>query len=164
MDRRRDIEDFNVRSAMPRRELRYPHQIVQWLEEWGRRLCDPGEMILIGSGALLWHVARSGRDDPLPESSMDVDPITDSEAIAELAYDAMIGSEFELQHGWHVNLMMPAVLREFPADWESRSSRLTYGLLTVVVPAISDLLEAKARRNEPRDRRHAEYIAALGLG
>ncbi len=39
-------------------------------------------MILIGSAGLLWHAAGIGRDDPLPENSMDVGPATDSDAVA----------------------------------------------------------------------------------
>lgn len=57
-------------------------------------------MILIGSGALLWHAAQHGITESLPENSMDVDPITDSEEVARLCYEALIGSEFELKHGW----------------------------------------------------------------
>jgi len=70
---------------MPRRELKYPHQIVSWLQDWGSRLEEAGAMTLIGSAGLLWHISRIGRDDPLPESSMDVDPVTESEGVAELA-------------------------------------------------------------------------------
>jgi len=47
-----------------------------------------------------WHAWQQGLDLPLPENSMDVDPITDSEEIALLGYDALIGSEFEKQRGW----------------------------------------------------------------
>ena len=120
-------------------------------------------MILIGSAGLLWHAARIGRDDPLPENSMDVDPITDSEAIAELAYDAMIGSEFEQMHGWHVNLMPPMVLREFALDWRTRAETACYGNLTVVVPSVADLIAAKLKRNEPRYRAHKVYADTLHL-
>jgi len=35
-------------------------------------------MVLIGSDALLWHAFQRGLSEPLPENSMDVDPITDS--------------------------------------------------------------------------------------
>jgi len=94
---------------MPLRELRSPRQIEEWLKEWGSLLTVPGEMVLIGSGALLWHAWNCGVDLPLPENSMDVDPVTDSEEIAMLGYDAMIGSDFERKHGWHVNLMPQAV-------------------------------------------------------
>ncbi|MDB6075703.1 MAG: hypothetical protein JWO89_3343 [Verrucomicrobiaceae bacterium] len=87
---------------MPLKELRHPHQITDWLQQWGRQLSQPASMILIGSAALLWHLARIGRDDPLPENGMDVDSVTESDAVAELAYDALIGSDFERTHGWHV--------------------------------------------------------------
>src|SRR6186997_3440812 len=97
--------ESNWPTTMPRRELHEPAQVISWLEEWGEQLREDGAMILIGSAALLWHVHRAGLATPLPENSMDVDPVTDSDAVAELAYDAMIGSEFELKHGWHVNLM-----------------------------------------------------------
>ena len=107
---------------MPRRELHEPAQVIAWLEDWGERLREDGAMILIGSAALLWHVHRAGLTTALPENSMDVDPVTESDAVAELAYDAMIGSEFELEHGWHVNLMPRSVLREMPSDWEARAA------------------------------------------
>jgi hypothetical protein len=65
---------------------------------------------------------------------MDVDPITDSEEVARLCYESLIGSDFEEKHGWHVNLMPEVVLREFPSDWEVRAATKLYGALTVVVP------------------------------
>lgn len=106
---------------MPLRELRSPRQMEEWLKEWGSLLTVPGEMVLIGFGALLWHAWNCGVDLPLSENSMDVDPVTDSEEIAMLGYEAMIGSDFERKHGWHVNLMPQAVLREFSADWRARA-------------------------------------------
>ncbi|MEQ1747957.1 MAG: hypothetical protein ABL974_00935 [Prosthecobacter sp.] len=148
---------------MPRRELRYPQQVTDWLHEWGAKLQEPASMILIGSAGLLWHAARIGRDDPLPENSMDVDPVTDSDAVAELAYDALIGSEFEQTHGWHVNLMPPDVLREFPAGWEDRAPCQIYSHLTVTVPAATDLITAKMKRGEARDLAHKKYAEELGL-
>ncbi len=148
---------------MPRKELKYPHQITDWLQEWGGLLQEPAAMVLIGSAGLLWHIARIGRDDPLPENSMDVDPVTDSDAVAELAYDALIGSEFERVHGWHVNLMPHMVLDQLPAGWRDRASSAAYGHLTVVVPATPDLLAPKLRRNEPRDQQHAALAREVGL-
>src|SRR3954462_3401572 len=117
---------------MPRRELRDPQQVESWLVEMGSTLTQPGQLILIGSGGLLWHAAQRGISEGLPENSMDVDPVTDSDEIAERCYDAMIGSEFEQRNGWHINLMPATVLREFPKDWESRASSKAYGFLTVV--------------------------------
>lgn len=148
-------------DVMPLRELKYPDQIESWLRTWGAALSSPGEMILIGSGALLWHAFQLGTEQPLPENSMDVDPITENEEIAILAYDAMIGSEFEKQHGWHVNLMPRDVLREFLPDWESRAQSATYGHLTVTVPSVSDLLVSKLKRAEPRDIKHAQWAKNL---
>src|SRR5713101_2911969 len=100
-------------------------------------------MILIGSGALLWHAFQRGITQPLPENSMDVDPITDSDEVARLCYEALIGSEFEQRHGWHVNLMPDSVLREFPTDWRSRAAGKTYCRLAVLVPAPADLFVPK---------------------
>lgn len=148
---------------MPRRELKYPEQVEDWLVELNRQLTKPGRLILIGSGALLWHAAQRGINAPLPENSMDVDPITDSDEIARFCYEALIGSEFEQQHGWHVNLMPELVLREFPADWEVRAVKKRYGLLQVVVPSPGDILIPKLKRNEPRDRAHAEWARQVGL-
>lgn len=148
---------------MPKKELRHPSQIESWLEDWGDRLPAGSSMTLIGSGGLLWHAAQAGKEITLPENSMDVDPVTDCEAVAELCYEALIGSEFELQHGWHVNLMPSMVLRELPPDWAVRASRKTYTNLTVTVPHPGDLLAPKLRRDEPRDRKHAAWAAEIGL-
>lgn len=146
---------------MPKRELRHPIQIEAWLQEWGNLLCEPGSLILIGSGGLLWHAAQRGLDLPLPENSMDVDPVTQSDAVALLGYEAMIGSEFEKRHGWHVNLMPWSVLDEMPTDWIQRVCRKHYGLLEVMVPSIHDLLVPKLKRGEPRDKLHAEWAKKL---
>lgn len=148
---------------MPKRELKYPHQIEDWLKGWGRTLKKPGKMILIGSGALLWHAFQAGKDIPLPENSMDVDPITDDEEVALLGYEALIGSEFEKANGWHVNLMPRSVLGEFPPDWELRATTRIYGNLKVVVPAVADLLIPKLKRGEPRDKLHAEWARNLNM-
>src|SRR5689334_7951043 len=142
---------------MPRRELRQPRQVAEWLEAWGRALRTPGTLILIGSGGLLWHAHALGKTTPLPDQSMDVDPVTEDEAVARLGYAAGIGSPFERRRGWHVNLMPREVLRELPAGWKRRASRRVYGRLTVVVPAPRDLIRPKIRRGEPRDLRHAAW-------
>ena len=65
------------------------------------QVTHPASMILIGSGALLWHAFQRGLTEPLPDNSMDVDPITDSDEVVRLCYEALIGSEFEQKHGWH---------------------------------------------------------------
>jgi len=148
---------------MPRRELRHPRQVEDWLQEIKGQLQAAGEMILIGSGALLWHAFQRGIEEPLPENSMDVDPITDSEEIARLCYEGLIGSEFEQKHGWHINLMPDSVLKEFPADWKARAGRREYGKLTVVVPSAADLLKPKLKRNEPRDRAHEAWAKKVKL-
>ncbi len=148
---------------MPRRELKYPSQVEAWLADWGTRVQSPAEMILIGSGALLWHAAQRGIEMPLPENSMDVDPITTSEEVAALGYEAHIGSAFERKHGWHVNLMPPDALSHLPADWRDRSEKKDYGRLHVIVPAPEDLLVPKIARGEARDVAHAEWAHRLGL-
>jgi len=94
---------------------------------------------------------------------MDVNPVTESEAVAELAYDALIGSDFERVHGWHVNLMPRMALDGLPKGWQERSYSSTYGNLTVVVPSPPDLLAPKLQRNEPRDRQHTALARQLGL-
>jgi hypothetical protein len=120
-------------------------------------------MTLIGSAALLWHAARKGILEPLSENSMDADPVTDSEELAWMCYDAVIGSEFEQEHGWHINLMPASVLKEMPSDWHERSVTAIYGKMEVTVPAVPDLLHPKLKRNEPRDRRHADWARDHGL-
>jgi len=148
---------------MPRRELKYPRQVEEWLIELSQRLTQPAEMILIGSGALLWHAFQRGIFEPLPENSMDVDPITESDEVARLCYEALIGSEFEQKHGWHVNLMPDSALKEFPSDWKLRASTKTYGHLTLVAPSPSDLLIPKRKRDEPRDRAHETWARRVHL-
>jgi hypothetical protein len=148
---------------MPRRELRYPQQVADWLAEVSLKLSAPAEMILIGSGALLWHAHERGIAVPLPENSMDVDPITESEELARLCYEAIIGSEFEASHGWHVNLMPEIVLQEFPSDWQARATRKSYGFLALVVPSPEDLFVPKRKRNEPRDRAQETWARELHL-
>ena len=128
-----------------------------------QQMTQPGQLILIGSGALLWHAAQLSLDEPLPENSMDVDPITDSDEIASLCYQAIIGSDFEQSHGWHVNLMPGSVLREFPSDWENRALLRDYGRLQVKVPSPADLLVPKIKRGEPRDLAHGAWAKRLGM-
>jgi S-formylglutathione hydrolase FrmB len=148
---------------MPRRELKHPAQIEEWLIGWGQKLKAPGKMILIGSGALLWHAAQRGIETPLPENSMDVDPITHDDEVAELCYEGHIGSPFERENGWHINLMPDGALDGLPLDWENRSTRKSYNLLTVEVPAPEDLLAPKTKRGEPRDLAHHQWAVYNGL-
>jgi hypothetical protein len=148
---------------MPRRELKYPAQVEQWLVTWGQKLTKPGEMILIGSGGLLWHAAQKGIDTPLPENSMDVDPITQDDEVAELGYEAQIGSVFEKENGWHINLMPPGALKDLPPGWKDRAVRKRYGFLTVIVPVAPDLLVPKLKRGEARDLLHSQWAKAIGL-
>jgi hypothetical protein len=115
------------------------------------------------SAALLWHAHFRGINSELPEASMDVDPVTDSDEIALRCYEALIGSEFERVHGWHVNLMPETVLLELPDGWQQRATHQKKNKLTLVVPAPADLLAPKLKRNEPRDRAHAEWAKRAGL-
>lgn len=148
---------------MPRRELKTGQQVADWLASLGSSLKTEGKLTLIGSAALLWHAHERGISAELPEASMDVDPITDSDEVAMHCYEALIGSEFERTHGWHVNLMPATVLRELPAGWEERAAEREIGKLRLIVPAPADLLAPKLRRNEPRDRSHAEWARSVGL-
>ena len=148
---------------MPRRELKNGKQVADWLAELGASLKAPGNLTLIGSAALLWHANDRGIFVELPDASMDVDPVTDSEEVALLCYEALIGSEFERVHGWHVNLMPATVLRNFPPDWENRAALRQVERLQLTVPAPNDLLAAKLKRNEPRDRVHADWAKRVGL-
>ena len=147
----------------PRNELIHGGQIEAWLKAWGEQLHRNGSLTLIGSGALLWHAYQRGIDRPLPEGSMDVDPVTDDDEVAALGYQAVMGSDFEKEHGWHVNLMPLSVLGEMPGNWKERVSEKAYGFLKAVVPSPEDLLVPKLRRNEPRDRKHAQWAMENGL-
>jgi len=119
--------------------------------------------VLIGSGGLLWHAFQRGITEELSENSMDVDPVTDSDEVARICYEGLIGSDFERQHGWHINLMPNSVLREFPEDWREQASRKDYGQLTVVVPSAEHLLKPKRKRNEPRDQAHEKWARQVKL-
>jgi hypothetical protein len=148
---------------MPRRELKSGKQVADWLAELGASLKAEGNLTLIGSAALLWHAHNRDISMELPDASMDVDPVTDSDEVAMLCYEALIGSEFERTHGWHVNLMPETVLNELPAGWKQRATQKQIGRLNLLVPAPADLLAPKLKRNEPRDRGHAEWAKRVGL-
>jgi hypothetical protein len=148
---------------MPRRELKHPAQVEQWLVSWGQKLTKPGGMILIGSGGLLWHAAQKGIETPLPENSMDVDPITQDDEVAALGYEAHIGSSFEQENGWHVKLMPPRALEGLPFDWKNRAATKSYDLLTVIVPSVEDILVPKLKRGETRDISHSRWAKSVGL-
>jgi hypothetical protein len=66
-----------------------PKRCEDWLSEMRRQVAEPARLTLIGSGALLWRAFQRGITDPLPEHSMDVDPITDSDQVARLCYEAL---------------------------------------------------------------------------
>ena len=140
---------------MPRRELKSARLVADWLTELGSQLKAPGNMTLIGSAALLWHALERGLTAELPEASMDVDPVTESDEVAMLCYEALIGSEFERTHGWHVNLMPESVLRELPSGWQQRATQKEIEKLNLLPP--------KLKRNEPRDRAHADWAKRIGL-
>lgn len=146
---------------MPKKELSRPDQIERWLIGMGNQLQNDGEITLIGSGAILWHAFQKGVKTPLPENSMDVDPVTESEEVAGICYDCLIGSEFEQREGWHVNLMPRNVLQKLPTGWKERAHSKQYGKLEVTVPSIPDLLAPKLERGEPRDKQHADYANTL---
>jgi hypothetical protein len=73
----------------------------------------------------------------------------------------LIGSEFEKEHGWHVNLMPAVVLQEMNEGWQQRASTKQYGRLEVTVPSVPDLLVPKLKRGEPRDILHAAWAKKL---
>src|ERR1700749_181316 len=114
---------------MPRRELKNGKQVADWLTELSESLKVAGNLTLIGSAALLWHAYNRNINLELPEASMDVDSVTDSDDVALLCYEALIGSEFERLHGWHVNLMPDTVLNELPTGWQARATEQQLGRL-----------------------------------
>lgn len=148
---------------MPRRELESGTQVISWLNDLSRKISQPARITLIGSGALLWHTADRGMNVRLPEASMDVDPVTDSDEVAASCYECLIGSEFEREHGWHVNLMPDTVLNELPVGWQSRATTRQLGQLELIVPHPEDLLAPKLKRGEPRDIKHYEWAKEIGL-
>jgi hypothetical protein len=108
--------------------------MADWLATLGSALKANGNLTLIGSAALLWHAHERGIHSELPEASMDVDSVTDSDEVAMHCYEALIGSEFERTHGWHVNLMPNSVLKELPVGWEQRAVRKQVGKLLLTIP------------------------------
>jgi hypothetical protein len=148
---------------MPRRELKSGKQVSDWLGELAMQLKASADITLIGSAALLWHAHDRGLAAELPDASMDVDSVTDSEEVAIHCYEALIGSDFERAHGWHVNLMPQSVLQEMPIAWKERATEKQIGKLTLLVPSPADLLAPKLKRNEPRDRAHADWAKQIGL-
>jgi hypothetical protein len=59
--------------------------------------------------------------------------------------------------------MPETVLTELPAGWKLRATQKQIGRLNLLVPAPPDLLAPKLKRNEPRDRAHAEWSRQVGL-
>ena len=96
---------------MPRRELRNGKQVADWLRELGGCLKSPGNMTLVGPAALLWPTHDRSLAAELPKARMDVGPVTDCGEVAGYCYEALIGSEFERTHGWHVRPTGNNVLR-----------------------------------------------------
>jgi hypothetical protein len=94
---------------------------------------------------------------------MDVDSVTDSEEVAMQCYEALIGSEFERTHGWHVKMMPESVLQNLPPGWERRATQKPIEKLNLLVPAPADVLAPKLKRNESRDRAHADWAKRIGL-
>ena len=148
---------------MPQRELKNGGQVHDWINAVAHRLSHPANLTLIGSAALLWHAHDRGIATQLPEASMDIDPLTDSDEVARICYEALIGSEFEREHGFHINLMPDAVLNEFPAGWQQRAITRQIGLLKLIVPEPLDLLTPKLKRGDPRDIKHAKWAQEIGL-
>jgi hypothetical protein len=148
---------------MPRRELKNGRQVAEWINSVAQRISQPGNLILIGSAALLWHAHDRGIEAELPESSMDIDPVTDSDEVAKLCYEGLIGSEFEKDHGFHINLMPDSVLNELPSGWPARAILRQIALLRLTVPEPGDLLAPKLKRNDPRDIKHWQWARQIGL-
>lgn len=160
----REIVHRLLGEDAPRSDLRKPSQVEAWLKEWGNLMPEPGGMILIGSAGLLWNVLHVlGKDSELPSNSMDADVLTDSDLVAEFGYTALIGSQFERKHGFHVNLMPNEVLTEMNSDWRQRANSHTYGNLTVTVPAASDLFVPKLKAGRPRDLQQHHWAKEIGL-
>jgi hypothetical protein len=59
--------------------------------------------------------------------------------------------------------MPETVLNELPAGWKQRATQQQIGKLNLLVPAPADLLAPKLKRDEPRDRAHAEWAKRVGL-
>jgi hypothetical protein len=142
---------------MPLAALKTGKQVEDWLLSVNSVLRKPGSLILIGSGGLLWHAFQKGLEVELPDNSMDIDPITESEEVAWLCHDAHIGSEIEKSMGFHINLMPRRALEGLPAGWEARATTKEYGQLTVQVPSADDLLVPKVSRGEKRDLAQARW-------
>jgi hypothetical protein len=62
-----------------------------------------------------------------------------------------------------VNLLPESVLGELPSGWKQRATHKQIEKLNLLVPAPADLLAPKLKRNEPRDRAHADWAKRIGL-
>jgi hypothetical protein len=100
---------------------------------------------------------------PLPSKSNDVDPISSSDEVVEMCYAAMVGSTFDQENGWHINLMPETAMQSFPVGWADRAFRKTYGKLTVIVPSADDVLVPKLLRRESRDLAQAQWALEIGI-
>jgi hypothetical protein len=59
--------------------------------------------------------------------------------------------------------MPPLALEGFPANWRDRAISKNYGLLSVTVPSVEDILIPKLKRGEPRDIAHSQWAKSVGL-
>ena len=59
--------------------------------------------------------------------------------------------------------MPESVLQELPDGWKQRATQKQIEKLNLIVPAPADLLAPKLKRNEPRDRDHADWSKRIGL-
>ena len=98
---------------LPRRDLKSAKQVADWLADIGSQLKATGNLILIGSAALPWNAHNLGLVGELPEASMDVYPVTDSDEVAMHGYEALIGGEFERTHGSSSRRSPPFLARFF---------------------------------------------------
>ncbi len=68
-----------------------------------------------------------------------------SEKVAIHCYEALIGSEFERTHGWHVNLMPESGLHELPAGWKKRGDAKTNRQIKSARPRVRRFARAQTQ-------------------
>ena len=122
------------------------------------------EFVVVGSNSVL----GVPRDRELPARmtmSIDVDAYTrsDPDRIFDLAKELGQGSPFELENGYYLDPVSPA-LPTLPAGWESRLFKLEFdGGLVLYFLDPNDAAVSKYARCEPRDREWLQAGLAAGI-
>jgi len=111
------------------------------------------EIIVLGSSSLLATFPGLGEPGNLLESSFDADLLLSGcdEILAQIL-DESVGAEslFERQHGYHADILRPAIVDLLPKNWRERLIPLP-GCPGVFCLEPHDLAVAKLQAGRPKD-------------